>query len=149
MNEKYTLKFIQHGKSQQVRIGQNGAGVAGQADLVQATDAACYQLVNVVTFTEHPWLWEGGIESMTALRGGGGGGNGNGATTVKDMSILSAIKAYAGVGATTAPTEVEYTAVNVLGASKTSDHNSSVSRVTLDSLFEIQQLINNTSVIVS
>ena len=49
MNEKYSLKIIQHGKTQQVRTVQNGAGMAGQAVVIQATDAARYQLVNVVT----------------------------------------------------------------------------------------------------
>jgi hypothetical protein len=49
MNEKYSLKIIQHGKTQQVRIVQNGAGIAGQAVVIQATDASRFQIVNVVT----------------------------------------------------------------------------------------------------
>ena len=49
MNEKYSLKIIQHGKTQQIRLVQAGAGIAGQAVVIQASDAARYQLVNVVT----------------------------------------------------------------------------------------------------
>ncbi len=49
MNEKFSLKIIQHGKTQQTRLVQSGAGIAGQAVVIQATDAARYQLVNVVT----------------------------------------------------------------------------------------------------
>ncbi len=49
MNEKYSLKIIQHGKTQQVRIVQEGAGITGQAVVVQAKDAARFQIVNVVT----------------------------------------------------------------------------------------------------
>jgi hydrogenase maturation factor len=49
MNEKFSLKIIQHGKTQQARLVQSGAGMAGQAVVIQAADAARYQLVNVVT----------------------------------------------------------------------------------------------------
>lgn len=49
MNDKYSLKIIQHGKTQQTRLLRSGSGMAGQAVVIQATDAARYQLVNVVT----------------------------------------------------------------------------------------------------
>jgi hypothetical protein len=49
MNDKYSLKIIRHGSAQQIRTFQSGAGVAGQAVVIQAIDAARFQLVNVVT----------------------------------------------------------------------------------------------------
>lgn len=186
MNEKYSLKIIQQGKTQQVRIVQNGAGMAGEAVVIQATDATRFQLVNAVTlasptklqlkrvgnalhvvlpggdidapdlviqdyfkvtgaslqgsaisgewmsydtssvvdktatvtlsggsmvgnFTEHPWLWAGGIVGVAAASGGGGGSS----AAVADTTPLSAIKAYAGGGTTTAPTVDQYTAVGL------------------------------------
>jgi len=49
MNDKYSLKIIQSGKTQQIRILQEGAGISGQAVVVKAADAARFQLVNVIT----------------------------------------------------------------------------------------------------
>ena len=49
MNEKYLLKIIQHGKTQQAVTVQNGVGIVGKAVVIQATDVARYQLVNAVT----------------------------------------------------------------------------------------------------
>ena len=205
MNEKYSLKIIQHGKTEQVRTVQNGAGMAGQAVVIQATDAARFQLVNVVTlvsptklqlkrvgdalhlvlpggdidapdlviqdyfkvtgaslqgssisgewvnydtaglatniapsvagtdtlltsvvdrtsnvslggegvlgaFTDHLWLWAGGIAVAAAAGGGGGGAS---TTPTGDTSPLGVVQAYANGGSTTAPTTAQYTAIGL------------------------------------
>lgn len=49
MDEKFTLKIIQNGQTQQAKVLRTGAGISGQAVVLNATDATRYQLVNVVT----------------------------------------------------------------------------------------------------
>jgi hypothetical protein len=220
MNEKYSLKIIQHGKTQQARLVQSGAGMAGQAVVIQATDAARYQLVNVVTlvspnklqlkrvgdalhlvlpggdieapdlviqdyfqvkgaslqgssisgewmnydttglttnpapsvsgadtlsssvidktsnvslggegvlgtFTEHPWLWAGGLAGAAAAGGGGGGG---GSTPASDTSPLAVIQAYANATAgsgVTAPTLATYKSAGVKALANLSETTAS------------------------
>jgi hypothetical protein len=220
MNEKYSLKIIQQGKTLQVRTIQNGAGITGQAVVIQAADAARFQLVNVVTlvspaklqlkrvgdalhlvlpggdieapdlviqdyfkvagaslqgssisgewmnydtaglatnpapsvaatdtlsssvvdktsnvslggegvlgtFTEHPWLWVGGIVGAAAAGGGGGGG---GSTPASDTSPLGIIQTYsnatAGAGVT-APTLATYKSAGVKALANLSDATAS------------------------
>ena len=49
MVEKYSLKIIYSGKTQQVRIIQSGAGIEGRAVVIQAADGVRLQIVNVVS----------------------------------------------------------------------------------------------------
>ena len=49
MNDKYSLKIIQSGKTQQVKILREGAGIAGQAVVLKVADGARLQLVKAVT----------------------------------------------------------------------------------------------------
>ena len=49
MNDKYSLKIIQSGKTQQVKILREGAGIAGQAAVIKVVDGARLQLVKAVT----------------------------------------------------------------------------------------------------
>jgi hypothetical protein len=49
MNDKYSLKIIQSGKTQQVKILREGAGISGQAFVLKVVDGVRLQLVNTVT----------------------------------------------------------------------------------------------------
>jgi hypothetical protein len=258
MNEKYSLKIIQQGKTQQVRTVQNGAGMAGQAVVIQATDAARFQLVNVVTlvsptklqlkrvgdalhlvlpggdidapdlviqdyfkvtgtslqgssisgewmnydtaglvtnpaplvagtntlsssvidktsnvslggegvlgtFTEHPWLWAGGIAGAAATGGGGGGGGSTPASDTSPLGIIqtysnstagagvtvptlatyksAGVKALANLSETTASADIDSTAVSTaMGATWLAAINSAVDKRTDGSTLTVTQL---------
>ncbi len=51
MEEKFTLKVVQHGQTKLARQLRSGAGANGQALVVKAEEAASYQLVNQVTLS--------------------------------------------------------------------------------------------------
>jgi len=51
MNPKFSLKVIQQGQTQKVHVITPGAGLQGQALVVQAKDATRYQLADIVTLS--------------------------------------------------------------------------------------------------
>ena len=72
MNPKFSLKVIKQGQTQKVHVVTQGAGMQGQALVVQALDATRLQLADIVTLSapEKLQMKRMGKDLQIALPGG-------------------------------------------------------------------------------